>query len=46
MQLTRKELEDLKSAGIEHLRIPIGYWILGEEWLEVRNNFEYPILFP
>jgi aryl-phospho-beta-D-glucosidase BglC (GH1 family) len=34
LQVTRKELEDLKSAGITHLRVPIGYWILGEPYLK------------
>ena len=31
--VTRQDLEDLKNAGITHVRIPIGYWILGEEFL-------------
>jgi hypothetical protein len=44
--VTRKELEDLKSAGITHLRVPIGYWILGEPYLKpdepyVPGGFKY-----
>ena len=32
--LTKKDLENLKSAGIEHLRVPIGYWMLGEPFVK------------
>lgn len=31
--MTKADLQTLKDAGVTHLRIPIGYWILGDEWL-------------
>lgn len=37
--VTKKDLQDLKDAGIEHLRIPIGYWILGEEFLKPDETY-------
>ena len=34
-QVTKEDLTNLKSSGIEHLRVPIGYWMLGEPYLKV-----------
>lgn len=31
--MTFKELMTLANAGITHLRIPVGYWILGPPYL-------------
>ncbi|GAB5037176.1 glucan-beta-glucosidase [Nannochloropsis oceanica] len=38
--VTRDELVRLKDAGITYLRIPIGYWILGKEWLLPGDTYQ------
>lgn len=37
--VTKKDLQDLKDGGITHVRIPIGYWILGEEFLKPDETY-------
>jgi len=31
--VTKEDFVNLKSAGIEHLRVPIGYWMLGGSFI-------------
>lgn len=37
--VTRDDFKRLSEAGIKHLRIPVGYWILGEEWLKPDETY-------
>lgn len=37
--VTREDFERLKAGGITHLRIPIGYWILGKDFLRPNDTY-------
>ena len=37
--VTKDDFKRLSEAGIKHLRIPIGWWILGEEWLKPDETY-------
>lgn len=37
--VTKQDLQNLKDGGITHIRIPIGYWILGEEFLKPGETY-------
>jgi len=45
--VTKDDLKTLKKAGIKHLRVPVGYWIMGDEWIEDGETYlpgGYPYL--
>jgi glucan 1,3-beta-glucosidase len=45
--VTKADLQTLKRSGIEHLRVPVGYWIMGDEYLKDGETYlpgGYPYL--
>lgn len=45
--VTKDDLKTLKDAGIQHLRVPVGYWLMGDEYIKEDETYlagGYPYL--
>lgn len=45
--MTKDDLKTLKDAGVEHLRVPVGYWLMGQEYIKEDETYlpgGYPYL--
>lgn len=45
--VTKDDLKTLKDAGVEHLRVPVGYWLMGQEYIKEDETYlpgGYPYL--